>query len=331
MRAEPDGGGRTMNPPDQREWHRLFNAALNDQLSDTDKLELATLLKSSAEARQLWFVYHDNECSLAEVKRPVEKKIRRPGLSWFSLHPLAGAAAGIVFGMLCTSVVFAYAKPRSPVAVSKPLPLVDADFESGSQVPAKGIPARAGVWSGDYSRVVTTENGITPKHGKRMLRILRSDNELSPKNERSYVGEVAQVIDLRPLRAEFSTDEQLVEVSAHFNSIATPLGANYEFNVKAAAFRGDITDAPRLWEDHEASVSRSDRSIVADSDVTTWQRVAVPLVVPPDADFLVIECAIVFKGVQRQGAAEFPGHYVDQVEVRLNGSANVLAEAHNAK
>jgi len=50
-----------MNPPDQRGWHRLFNAALNDKLSDTDKLELAAVLKSSAEARQLWFLYHLRE------------------------------------------------------------------------------------------------------------------------------------------------------------------------------------------------------------------------------------------------------------------------------
>ena len=155
-----------------------------------------------------------------------------------------------------------------------------------------------------------------------MLRFLRSDNERSSKNERSYVGEVAQVIDLRPLRAEFLGEEQLVEVSAQFDSIATSPGAKYEFNVKAAAFRGDIADAPRLWEDHEASVSRSDHSVVADSDVATWQRVAVPLVVPSDADFLVIECAVVLRGLQSvQGAADFPGHYVDQVEVRLSGSS----------
>jgi hypothetical protein len=241
------------------------------------------------------------------------------------------AAAGLVFGMFCTSVVFAYAKPKSSVAVTRLLPLEDADFESGLQVPARGIPARAGVWSGDFSRVVVAENGITPKHGQRMLRFLRSDNELLPQNERSYVGEVAQVIDLRPMRAELLGAEQLVEVSAQFNSIAAPPGDTYEFAVKAAAFRGDIADAPRLWEDREASASRSNRSVVADPDGGKWQRVAAPLVVPPDADFLVIECAVVFKGPQvERGAAEFPGHYVDQVEVRLNSSSKAWTEARKA-
>lgn len=243
---------------------------------------------------------------------------------WFSWRPLTATAAGIVLGMLCTSVVFAYTQPKSPVVVSKALPLPDGDFESVSPVSALGIPSLAGAWSGDFSRAVVSENGITPKHGQRMLRFLRSDHELSPKNERSYVGSVAQVIDLRSLRAELSDAEPLVELSALFNSISTP-GVRYEFAVKAAAYRGDITDAPRLWVDHEASVSRSDRSIVADSDLATWQRVAVPLVAPLDADFLVIECAVVFKGAQAQGATEFPGHYVDQVELRLGatGTANL--------
>ncbi|HQW28380.1 MAG TPA: hypothetical protein PK529_04300 [Verrucomicrobiales bacterium] len=246
---------------------------------------------------------------------------------WFSWRPLTAAVAGIVFGMLCTSVVFAYTQPKSPVVVSKALPLPDGDFESVSQVSALGIPSLAGAWSGDFSRVVVSENGITPKHGQRMLRFLRSDHELSPENERSYVGSAAQVIDLRPLRAGLSGAEQLVEVAAQFNAVALRPGEKYEFAVKAGAYHGDIADGPKLWEDREVSVSRSDRYVIADSDVATWQRVAVSLVVPPEAEFLVIECAVVYKGAQAaQGAAEFPGHYVDQVEVRLSAPATLSFE-----
>jgi len=252
------------------------------------------------------------------------------GFKWLAWPPLTAAVAGLVFGMFCTSVVFAYALPRPPVVVTRLLPLADASFEAGSQVPALGIPARPGAWSGDFSRVVAAENGITPKQGRRMLRFLRSDNELPSQAERSYVGEVAQVIDLRPLRTEFPGAVQMIELTAYFNSVAAPAGVRYEFTVKAAAFRGDVADAPGLWEDHEANGSRSNRSVVADSDVATWQRVAVPLVVPADADFLVLECAVVHKGPQMEhGAAKFPGHYVDQVEVRLIGSQRAGPEARS--
>jgi len=269
---------------------------------------------------------------LAQKLDPMAISQTRKWTNWLSWRPLTAAAAGLATGMFCTSVLFAYTQPSSPVVVNKVLPLADAEFESGSQVLAQGIPARAGAWGGDFSRMVVAENGITPKHGQRMLCILRADHELSSKNARSYVGSVAQVIDLRPLRAELSGGESLVEVSAQFNAIPMPQRGLFDFNVKAAAFRGDIADAPRLWEDHESSVSRSARTVGADSDAATWQRVSMPLVVPMDADFLVIEAAVVSKAPQSpQSVAEFPGHYVDQVEVRLNGSANAWAVLHNAK
>jgi len=307
---------------------QLIDAHLSGVMSGEQRSELEFRLLHSAGDRERFWQLAETHTLLHEVvnqRLGGEASARNPkpasSIYW---RPFTAAAAGLAVGMFCTSVVFAYVAPKAPVMVNKALPLANADFESDSPVPARGIPAEAGGWGGDFLRVVTAENDITPKLGQRMLRFLRSDHELSPKNERSYVGEVAQVIDLRPLRAELSGAEPLVELSALFNSISTP-GVRYEFAVKAAAYRGDIADAPRLWVDHEASVSRSDRSIVADSDLATWQRVAVPLVAPLDADFLVIECAVVFKGPQAQGATEFPGHYVDQVELRLGatGTANL--------
>ena len=211
-----------------------------------------------------------------------DSRIHRPA-GWFAWRQLIAAAAGLAVGLFSATVVFAYVVPKTPLNVTKALPLVDAGVESGTQVPEQGIPACAGAWSGDFSRVVVTENSITPKQGRQMLRMLRADHELSSKNSRNYVGSVALVIDLHPLRSELSDSEHLVEVSAQFNAIQMPQGGLFGFNVKAVAFRGDISDAPRLWENHQSSV------------------------------------------------AEFPGHYVDQIEVLLTGPANAWALAHNAK
>lgn len=324
------------------DWNDLIQRHIAGLTTDDEAQRLSDALKTEDELADLYIRHIATEVALeacaasAEGTRELlispEMSESSRSQSWFAWRPLMAAAAGIVFGMLCTSMVFAYALPSAPVASTKVLPLTDADFESGSQVPVRGIPSQSGAWSGDFSRVVVAENGITPKQGQRMLRVLRSDNELSSPSERSYVGSVAQVIDLRSLRAELSGGEPLVEVSAQFNAIPISQRGTFEFNVKAAAFRGDIADAPRLWEDHEASVSRSDRTVVADSDVLTWQRVSMPLVVPMDADFLLIEAAVVSKAPQsEQRVAEFPGHYVDQVEVRLTGFANAWAATHNAR
>lgn len=317
----------------EQEQLELIRRCIDGTASEDDRDALQGMLRREPSVRRLYARYANIDATLGSggitLKEPMlATKPKRT--AWFSWRPIAAAAAGIVFGMFCTSVLFAYTQPRSPVVVNKMLPLADADFESGAQVPALGTPAGAGAWSGDFSRVVVAENGITPKHGQRMLRILRADHERSSKKTRSYVGSVAQVIDLRQLRADLSGGEQLVEVSAQFNAIPMPQSEWFDFNVKAAVFRGDIADAPRLWEDHEASVSRSALTVVADSDEATWQDVAVPLVVTPDADFLVIEAAVVFKGPQSaQSVAEFPGHYIDQVEVRLTGTSNAWAATHN--
>lgn len=325
---------------DHQELSDLIQACLDGRATDEQIVTLNDQLRSNAAVRDLYLQMADTHSCLAVDEslwmddlsdaRASESPAHQSRERWLNWRPIAAAAAGLVFGMFCTSVVFAYTQPRSAAVVSKALPLADADFEAGSQVPARGIPSQAGAWGGDFSRVVAAENGITPKHGQHMLRFLRSDNALSPKNERSYVGSVAQVIDLRPLRAELSGGEELVEVSAQFNAIATPPGTKYEFAIKSGAYRGEIADAPRLWDDREASVSRSDRFVNADSDVATWQRVSVSLVVPPDADFLVIECAVVQKAPQTpEGVAEFPGHYVDQVEVRLSSSTRAQTVAHH--
>jgi hypothetical protein len=62
------------------EWHRLFDAALNDTLDEAAATRLAELLRDNATARELWFLYHDNECALAELAavEPVSRPSVRP-------------------------------------------------------------------------------------------------------------------------------------------------------------------------------------------------------------------------------------------------------------
>ncbi|MBK8094501.1 MAG: hypothetical protein IPK32_21700 [Verrucomicrobiaceae bacterium] len=112
-------------------------------------------------------------------------------------------------------------------------------------------------------------------------------------------------------------------------------------------------DALRTCKPHEPVVAYL-RSVFRDADADfesgsqvpargipaqpgTWsgdfsRGISMPLVEPMDADFLVIEAAVVSKTPQSaQTVSEFPGHYVDQVEARLTGNAHAWAVAHNAK
>lgn len=314
---------------------QLIDAHFSGVLSAEQRAELEQRLLHSAADRERFWQLSETHMMLHELAQqelggdPVTPQTRvKP--RWFAWRPLTAAAAGLAFGMLCTTALFAYTQSWDSQSFHKILPLVDAGFESTSQVPAHGIPAEPGTWSGDFSQVVVAENGIAPHQGQNMLRFLRADNETSLKSELSYVSEVSQVIDLRALRAELTSEDYMLEVSAMFNAITMPANPSYEFSMKAATFRGDIADAPSLWKDEETGVSRSACCVNADADTSTWQRVVVPLLVPQDADYIVINCAVVFKGEQKEGSvAEFAGHYVDQVEARLSRSSTELTKIKN--
>jgi hypothetical protein len=202
---------RMTNPPDHREWHRLFNAALNDELSDADSLELAAVLKSSAEARQLWFLYHDNECSLAEMSPAVEPKTRSTGLSWFSWRQLTAVAAGLFIGLFGASVVWGYVGPYAGKVVT----LLQESFESGPPPLTTGIPVEAGHWSGDYSQVVGEYRGVKPAGGRKMLRFLRSDYEGKPTRD-GFIGDVFRIIDVSGPEYDVARGDACVSVEARF-------------------------------------------------------------------------------------------------------------------
>ena len=57
----------TENDPSREQWHNLFNAALNGTMTNAEHDQLSELLRESREARQLWFVYNDNEIGLCEL------------------------------------------------------------------------------------------------------------------------------------------------------------------------------------------------------------------------------------------------------------------------
>lgn len=257
--------------------------------------------------------FEDRIMGRLDTAFPAKHHLQRSGNS-----PWLAAAAGLVIGLFGASVVWAYVVPKPGAPKVLPLALHDAGFEEGIPPIAKGIPDRTEIWSGDFSRVTGPEQGIVPGEGSNMLKILRADHEATLPGERSYVGEASQVIDLRSLRSSIEGRDAVVEVSAWFNAISAE---STEFAVKAGTFRGRIDDAPELWKHPEEARSWATRSTAADSDPGTWQRVPVLLAIPEDADFLVLNFAVVGPVPSVDSAAvEFRGHFIDDVRLELQPS-----------
>jgi hypothetical protein len=305
-------------------WLRLHDGALSPkELADleADLRASPELRREFAEFQVLATALHDRLRREAYAPAP-----SLPRTSWIKralLRPAIGIAAGIALGIGCTTLVFAFTAAATPTTKTIPLQLVDGSFESGIPMAAFGMPAQPGHWSGDFSDIVEAENGISPAAGSRMLRFLRADNAGKPTSTLNYVGEAAQIIDVRPYRVELRSGQASAEISAAFNSIPLPAGHKESFEVKLAAFRGDMVDGRRFWTDPEAAFSRAQRSIVADSDPATWQRIAVQIPIPEDTDFIMIQCATVRREPRlTEGVATFAGQYVDDVEVTLQFPTN---------
>ena len=166
-----------------------------------------------------------------------------------------------------------------------------------------GFPGGPGQWGGDAAYVVTTENGVSPKEGKFMLK-------LDPK--RRGAPHMYQVLDLQSLPSGAGAESWDIEISASF-AAAYP-EASVRDVIRAFAFT-EVTESL-----DEASLETRDEAIASVSgglDVTPgmtgWQTVSVKIQVPRAARSLVL-----FFGVRvRDKTAHMLPNYLDDVHVSL--------------
>jgi hypothetical protein len=318
------------------EWHRLFNAALNDTLTTEEAAQLTSLLKSSAEARQLWFLYNDNECTLAELKSapvataPVrEAPARGWGRRW---NPLAAAAAGLVFGLFGASLVWGYVGSMAHRVTT----LLAESFESGAPPQVTGFPVKPGVWSGDFSEVVGEFRGVRPEEGRKMLRFRQADYEGKPVRD-GYVADLFRLVDLRGTGV--TAGEASLAVEAHFAALSQgelqglncgmtiyaldslpPEGMRDDLFLKRASAGFTETSEPDFEPRILASTTRSEK---APSDGRTWCPVRSELRLPADARYGLIHLRMHLRGSH---AAEVPkpvvfeGAFLDDIRVTLTQS-----------
>ncbi|MCY2994872.1 MAG: hypothetical protein NTY19_44475 [Planctomycetota bacterium] len=241
---------------------------------------------------------------------------------WLTRAALVSLGAGLLIGVLSTSLVWAFTLPRVAGPLRIPLPLADSSFEQQLPVGHRGIPLQSGAWGGDFARITGREQGIVPKDGQHMLRFLRSNFE-GEVSELSYVGNMYQVIDLRPWKDAFAEGQTRVELTAWFNAV--PGEANFKFRFGAQLFALEespeelSTPSSSGWLTRNNVAFSAHRNVLADDDPVTWQRVTTELRLPPQTQFLVMHVEVARMPPSRKPQpVEFAGHYVDAVELVLH-------------
>jgi hypothetical protein len=294
----------------------LMRLYLEGVASLEETQELEALIVKDASLRQDFLRYTHLDSALAGVRRSQPSVVAPRRSVWFSWRPLTAAAAGIVLGIFCTSVVFAYVAP----SLVKVVTLLDDSFESGPAPLVAGVPIEAGKWSGDYTEVVGEQQGVKPESGKKMLRFLRADFEGKAKPEGSYISEVHQLIDLRPYRREFADGGAVVQLSAAFNAFSFPAEEVFVCSVSLQALDAEtaINGSTRIGETlliDCLAMARNSR-LKVDRDPATWQRLNAELRLPPNADFILIRIALAHTN-KAQRRETFDGHYLDGVRLTL--------------
>ncbi len=312
----------------------LIDQHLTGGMSAEERRELEEhLLHSAADRTRFWqladthvLLHEGIQQKLAEPaatqprvdshKTPHHVKPRSLWLQWRSL---TAAAAGGVFGMLCTSVVFAYATPKFVrSAVSR---LWTESFEHGTTATLPGLPRESGVWSGDDAHVVATEPGIKPLSGEKMLRFV-SATFLGENAKQSAWGDIYRLVDLQ---GKVDDAKSVLSLSASFDAVKFPAGEEYLCSVELCALESDLTEAPLpltlpWFRENSAATALRKFPMMGDG---MWQEASVEVPVSPQTRFVLVHLAVMrTKPFPPSEPVQFGGHYLDDVQLELRTQPN---------
>jgi hypothetical protein len=288
----------------------LMRRYLEGVASLEETQELESLIVKDMGVRQDFLRYTHLDSALAGVRRS-QPSVAAPRRSvWLSWRPLTAAAAGIVFGMLCTSVVFGFVNQQA--AVKKvPLLAFDAGLEDVTQTLKDGLPDRVGQWGMDEASIVAAEENVLPLQGGRMLRLEPIPPQKPVKN---HTSRVYQMLDLRSQPVAMMNGEVEAEVTASFCASNSDLSSRYL--IRAIALdEVPETATKNFWSKVESDgvVSESQRFDTLPGK-SGWHTFSMKLRLPPGSQTLVL----IFGAVPSEDTSR-PAlvHYLDDVQASL--------------
>ena len=302
------------------DWNELIHRYIAGQTTDEETRHLEAKLKADDELADLYLRHIELEVALeaqassAQITRELlstpSEPVARRSTNWYAWRPLTAAAAGIVFGMLCTSVVFGFVNQLAEMK-RMPLSVFDAGLEDQKQILKDGLPDRPGQWGMDDASVVEAEEHVRPLQGERMMRLEPIPREKSVKN---HTSRAYQVLDLRSQPLVMMKGEIEAEVSASFCASNSDSASRYL--IRAIALDEPPETATKgFWSKVESDgvVSESQRFDTLPGH-SGWHTFSMKLRLPPGSKTLVL----IFGAVPPEAPSQ-PAfvHYLDDVQVSL--------------
>jgi hypothetical protein len=296
----------------------LMRLYLDGVASLEETQELESLIVKDASVRQDFLRYTHLDSALAGVRISQPSVVAPRRSVWLSWRPLTAAAAGIVFGMLCTSVVFGFVTQRTTLVEKVPLAVFDPGFEDVAHPLDGGLPNRVGQWGVDSAKLVPAENGVQPLEGQYMMRLEPIPHEKLVKN---HTSRVYQLLDLRAQPLESLVGDFEVQVTASFFATRQDFNSRYLIRV-IALDEPPETATKEFWSkterDDVVSVSQRYDRMPGDGG---WQTCSLRIPLPRVAKTLVFILGALPPG---DASLQSSAHYLDDVHVSLLASESKL-------
>ena len=342
---------------------RLIHGWLDTSLDDGEFVELEATLSESPEARRRFWHEADFHSDLHEAFKshlrampattlPDHAKqavsaghrpsfgtrlgniLRRHGALAAGMVALVAGGCGL--GSMATSLSLAYAGMLSPR--NEPVTIVREGFEAPPHPRHDFVPLSPGHWSGDITKVVGPEQGVTPRSGEAMLRFV----DTAPSGESAELAsasEIWRLVDLADVREQLGHTEGRGDISleftAAFNGVAAAAGRTPKCVTRAIATDAVPPVAGSNW--HRLLLAQARESdpvglcVLAEQIETldqlpaSWQRLTVTLRAPASARWLILYCAVGDgSDVALRSPVRLEGQYVDDIRLRASPTTDGL-------
>jgi hypothetical protein len=301
-----------------RENHDQSSRAQLNELLRSDPTARATMARLLVDEQALINRLRDDRIvSLLEPTSSTSPQNVARTPRWLTWRPLTAAAAGIVLGMFCTSVVYGFVAQRS-LEKKIPLTVYSPGLETVGTSVDDGLPKAIGVWGADSALVVPAEHGVQPPEGKQMMRLMPIPLERSVKNRFSRV---YQVLDLRSQPIPRNITDAEVQVTASFCATDSAVASRYL--IRAVALDEEPEQAtrgfwPKTEEDGVVSVVQRFETSPGDKG---WHTFSLKMPLPRGAKSLVF---LFGAGSVGEATTEPSPHYLDDVHVSVITSEPTL-------
>ncbi len=294
-----------MRPEGKKRLFFLFTGHAVGTLTPQEHFELQDCLRSDSAARHLWFLNQDLEVALHARQAPLPEpaSVKTPNLPrWYARRPFTAAAACILLGVFCTSMVFAFVT-RQHIHTQT---LLADGFEDTAMALDHGVPARVNVWSGDLDVLQPSAGDVNPAEGKRMV--------VLPPVEKRKFSYAFRFVDLTTLPALSGRQTRQIEVTAQFHG--APQGGKGRFQIRLAAFAEDAAAAREIWirdRVDEQALMHVVKTLPSRPPNSGWVTARSTMDVPADARLVLVSLAASVEDPEGPKAA----HYLDDVQVRI--------------